>query len=433
MFNPIHMFKSAIKMGTVVKGSLLGVTLVMGLAINGFSQQTVIREDTIVQKFYKHYPDSLYWFSNSESLKKATDWLLMIESAAPWGIISDKKKTDQLHQALLSNNSLDGIYKVQRDRQITGFVLNFIKTLQEGDIQFDYDEVSKCRDSIYIDQLLGFKPHESVSAIVSRLDCKDHEYLVLKKYMNDSIPVTDSLRNKKIALSMNYRRYFSVNHQPERIVVNIPETELRYYQRDFLKVKMKAVVGRKLSPTPTIASFVTNIQTFPNWNVPHTIGVKEILPHVKASANYLEQHNYDVVNSKGVVMDETTLNWKSYNEKNFPYYFRQAKGSRNSLGTIKFDLNNPFSIFLHATSWQGAFAKDYRFLSHGCIRLEKPFVLADNLLSSEVNINKLKSSRKTKVAKTIVLAHRVPVFIVYNPVVVVGSKVIFLADTYELL
>jgi len=416
-----------------IKWSMLTLVAMIGQSYYCISQQLVVREDTIVHKFYRQYPDSLFWFSNNASLKQATDWLLVIESAAPLGIALNDFQTVQIHQALLSNNTLDGSYKIQRDRQITGFVLNFIKTLQEGNVQFDYDEVSVCRDSLYIDQLLKFKSHESVAGIVLRLDCKDREYLLLKKFMRDSIPASDSVRSRMIALAMNYRRYFTANLLPERIVVNIPATEVSYYRHDFLKVKMKVVVGRKLSPTPTIASYVTSIKTFPNWNVPHKIGVTEILPHVKSSANYLEQHNYDVVNSKGVVIDESTLNWKSYNEKNFPYYFRQAKGSRNSLGTIKFDLNNPFSIFLHATSWQGAFAQDYRFLSHGCIRLEKPFVLADNLISSEKNIEKLKSSRKTKQAKTILLLRKVPVFIVYNPVVVEGSKISFLADTYELI
>jgi murein L,D-transpeptidase YcbB/YkuD len=196
---------------------------------------------------------------------------------------------------------------------------------------------------------------------------------------------------------------------------------------------MKAVVGKKTSPTPTIASFVTNIITFPNWTVPHTIAMTEILPHVKASANYLEQHNYDVVDAKGRAIDESALNWKSYNDKNFPYYFRQARGSRNSLGTIKFDLDNPFSIFLHATSWQGAFAMDYRFLSHGCVRLEKPFVLADQLLSSEKNRIKLKNSRRNKASKNIALVQKVPIFLVYNPVVVEGTQVKFLPDTYGLI
>ncbi|MCK9411336.1 MAG: L,D-transpeptidase family protein [Prolixibacteraceae bacterium] len=403
------------------------------LVSNSFAQPAVTQEEAIVQKFYLQSHQQLFWFSSEGNIKKATEWLLLIENAEHLGISSDKLQSNLIRVALLSNKSLDSIYIEQRDRQISGIVLNFIKVLQEGNIKFDYDGVNITRDSIYINLLRNSKPLESVSEMVERLDCKDYEYAVLKKFLNDSIRIMDSLKYKKIAVAMNYRRYFSVNHPSERIVVNIPEMEVIYYQNDFLKVKMRAVVGKKMTPTPTIASFVTDVVTFPRWNVPHSIAVTEILPKVQLNENYLEQNNYEVVDAKGHVIDESILKWKSYDEKNFPYFFRQGTGSRNALGIIKFDLANPFSIFLHATSWQGAFTKDYRFLSHGCVRLEKPFVLADRLLNGDINIKKLKSGRKNTESKTIKLPHKVPVFIVYNPVIVVGKKVIFLPDTYGLI
>jgi len=421
------------KIITVIKSCLLTFLIVVYLVFKSFSQQTVIPEESIVQNFYLQNHQQLFWFSSEINIKKATEWLLLIENAEHLGILSDKPQSNLIRVALLSNNSLDSIYKEQRDRQISGLVLNFIKVLQEGNIKFDYDGVNIIRDSIYINQLRNSKPVESVTEMVARLDCKDNEYVVLKNFLNDSIRTMDSLKYKKIALAMNYRRYFSVNHLPERIIVNIPETEVRYYQNDFLKVKMRAVVGKKLTPTPTIASYVTDVVTFPRWNVPHSIAVTEILPKVQLKENYLEQNNYEVVDAKGQVIDESILKWKSYDEKNFPYFFRQGTGSRNALGIIKFDLANPFSIFLHATSWQGAFTKDYRFLSHGCVRLEKPFVLADRLLNGEINIKKLKSGRKNTETKTIKLPHKVPVFIVYNPVIVEGKKVIFLPDVYGVI
>jgi len=400
---------------------------------NCFAQPAETREEAMVKNFYDLYHQPLFWFSSDVNLKRATDWLLMMDTADHLGIRISQHQTDQIRAALLGNQTLDDKYKEQRDRQITGLILNFIKELQEGNIKLDYDEVHVSRDSIYVDQLLKSSTTELVQQTVLRLECRDHDFLVLKTFLNDSIAKMDSLKFKKIVLAMNYRRYFSVNHPPERIVVNIPETEVRYYQNDFLKVKMRAVVGKKLTPTPTIASFVTDVVTFPRWNVPHSIAVTEILPKVQLKENYLEQNNYEVVDAKGHVIDESILKWKSYDEKNFPYFFRQGTGSRNALGIIKFDLANPFSIFLHATSWQGAFTKDYRFLSHGCVRLEKPFVLADRLLNGEINIKKLKSGRKNTETKTIKLPHKVPVFIVYNPVIVEGKKVIFLPDVYGVI
>jgi len=397
------------------------------------AQQVLVKEDTMVTKFYDLYGKPLFWFSSAENLKRATEWLLVLETSEHYGIVPSRTESNQIRVALLGNSSLDNNFKAERDRQITGLVLHFLKELQEGNIKFDYDEVRQFRDSVYIRQLLNSKIPETVPEEIAKLESKESEYLLLKKFLNDSVLVTDSVRYRKIAMAMNYSRYFSVNHQPERVVVNIPETGVKYYQNDLLKEKMRAVVGKKLTPTPTIASYITDIVTFPHWNVPHSIAVKEILPQVQTKENYLEQHSYDVVDGRGHVVDESTINWKKYDEKNFPYYFRQSTGSRNSLGILKFDLQNPYSIFLHATSWQGAFALNYRFLSHGCVRLEKPFVLADRLLRGEIDINKLKKGKKNTAPKTIALPHKVAVFVVYNPVLVEGKKIIFLPDTYGLL
>jgi len=396
-------------------------------------QQDTTKEDPIVQKFYVVNHEPLYWFSSDKNLHRATEWLMMIETADQLGITLNKLQSDQIHIALLDKNKTDNINKEQRDRQITGLVLNFMKHLQEGNIKFDYDEVNISRDSVYIHQLLGLKAGEPVSQIVSRLDCKDHDYMVLKEYLHDSIAVKDSLKFKKLVLAMNYRRYFTANHPSEYIIANILATEASYYRNDFLKLKMRTVVGRKENPTPLIASYITNVVTFPKWNVPHSIAVKELLPKVQKNENYLEQNNFEVVNGKGKVIEDFELKWKSYTESNFPYFFRQATGPRNSLGVLKFNLQNPFSIFLHSTSWQGSFANDYRFLSHGCIRLAKPLELAKILLPDKIDIKQLKNGKKNTESKTIALPHKIPVFIIYMPVTVVGKKVTFLNDVYGLI
>ena len=427
------MFYNTNKTGIALNKRLLSFLLVSCLITSSYAQQDTIKADAMVQKFYTIHHQDLYWFSSGKNIKRATEWLTMIESADNLGLVSSKLQSDQIRVALLSNNTIDNIYKEQRDRQITGLVLNFIKDLQEGNIKFEYDEVSVPRDSVYINQLLNSKPRESVSKIVSRLDCKDHDYMVLKKYLNDSITTKDTLKYKEVVLAMNYRRYFAVNHQSERIVVNIPAAEVRYYRNDFLKVKMRTVMGKIKTPTPTIASYITDIVTFPHWNVPHSIAVTELLPKVQKNENYLEQHNFDVVDAKGNVVDDSELNWKDYTEKNFPYFFRQSTGADNSLGVLKFNLQNPFSIFLHATSWQGAFAKDFRFLSHGCVRLENPFELADPLLRGKLDIKKLKSGKKNAESNTIKLPQKIPVFIIYMPVTIVDKKITFLPDVYGLI
>jgi L,D-transpeptidase YcbB len=413
--------------------ALLSLLFSVCPTFNLIAQQAEVKEDSMLKKFYDLYQKPLFWLSSNENSIRATEWLRMIEGADPFGAISGKIESEQIRVALLNKSILDDAHKEQIDRQITGLVLNFIKELQEGNIRLDYDEIRVSRDSIYIDQLLKSSNTELVQQTVLRLECRDHDFLVLQKFLKDSITKTDTLKYKEVVLAMNYRRYFAVNHPLEYILVNIPETEAKYYRNDILKLKMHTVVGRKDKPTPTIASYMTNIVTFPRWNVPHTIGVKEILPKVQKNDNYLEQNNFEVVNSKGKVVDDAQIKWESYNETNFPYYFRQATGSRNSMGVLKFNFQNPFDIFLHSTSWKGAFAMDYRFLSHGCIRLEKPNELAQILLPDKIDIKQLKVGKKNTASKTIKLPVPIPVFIIYVPVKVVGAKVVFLPDVYGLV
>jgi len=394
---------------------------------------TVTTEDPLAQKFYAVNHESIYWFTSGKTIKKANEWLNAIDSANSFGFDPGKLRLERIRTALSDKNSLDDTEKEEVDQQMTALVLNFLKELQEGSIHFDYDEVSTPRDSVYIDQLISLKPAQKVSKLISTLECKDPDYLVLKKFLNNSVAPADSMKYKKVVRSMNYRRYLTVNQQQEYVLVNIPTAEAEYYKDGRLALKMRTVPGKKKNKTPTIASYITSIVTFPAWNVPHSIAVKEILPKVLQYESYLEQHNFEVVDAKGNVLDDSELNWTSYTEKNFPYFFRQSTGADNSLGVVKFDFENPFSIFLHATSWQGVFAKDFRFLSHGCVRLEKPFELADALLRGEIDIQELKTGKKDTESNILTLPVKVPVFLIYAPAIVVDNNVVFTEDVYGLL
>jgi murein L,D-transpeptidase YcbB/YkuD len=55
---------------------------------------------------------------------------------------------------------------------------------------------------------------------------------------------------------------------------------------------------------------------------------------------------------------------------------RQRPGPGNSLGLIKFELPNPYDVYLHGTPAPELFARSRRDFSHGCIRVEDPTALA---------------------------------------------------------
>ena len=65
------------------------------------------------------------------------------------------------------------------------------------------------------------------------------------------------------------------------------------------------------------------------------------------------------------------------------YSVVQEGGAGNSLGRIIFRFDNNFSVYLHDTSTPAFFAREDRSVSHGCVRVEKPFDLAVFLLDKD--------------------------------------------------
>jgi murein L,D-transpeptidase YcbB/YkuD len=417
-----------------LKKKILSLLVVSCFVATSFAQSLVTGKDSLVQKFYSINHEPLYWFSTKKDTKRATEWIVAIEAAKESGLVSRDLKTGEIRTNMLGRNIRNKVTKANTDKLITGLVLNFLKELQATKVHFDYDEVNaSLPDSVFIHQLMNSKGKGPVSQIIAKLNCQDPDYQVLKRFLEDSVADKNSLKYKSVVQSMNILKYLSVNRQPEYVVVNIPETEVRYYQNGKLKLQMKSVVGRKKNPTPTLASYMTNIVTFPFWNVPFSIASKELLPKVQKDERYLERNNFEVVDGKGNVIDDSDLNWDSYTETNFPYFFRESTGPNNSLGVLKFNLGNPFSIYLHDTNSKSGFKKDSRFLSHGCVRLEKPIELADLLTKGKLNVWELKTGQKDTESKILKLDRKIPVFIIYMPVVVDSGKVTFLKDVYGLI
>jgi murein L,D-transpeptidase YcbB/YkuD len=50
---------------------------------------------------------------------------------------------------------------------------------------------------------------------------------------------------------------------------------------------------------------------------------------------------------------------------------------------VKFDFVNRYGVYLHDTPTHGTFAKFARQDSHGCVRLERPVVLAKALMDND--------------------------------------------------
>jgi murein L,D-transpeptidase YcbB/YkuD len=190
-------------------------------------------------------------------------------------------------------------------------------------------------------------------------------------------------RKEKIFLAMEKARMLSDNFEPNHIFVNLAFQEFKLFENSELVIEMKTINGQKFRRTPTMKDLVTVVELNPTWTVPYSIAVKDKLPKLKVNPGYLTDHNMTLYDSSGAVVDPESVDWSSITKTNFSYRIVQGSGNENALGLVKFPLTNPWAIYLHDTNERNLFSKNQRLLSSGCIRLEKPFVLAEYLLRDQ--------------------------------------------------
>ncbi len=243
-------------------------------------------------------------------------------------------------------------------------------------------------------------------------------------------------RLQELNLALNYYRW--LNRLPTNqyiIIVNIPGTSLKTFCNKKQVLSMKVIVGKKTTPTHTIASEITNIVLYPYWHIPKSIATKELLPMIKRNLNFLDQGNYQVLNQEGRLVDPQSINWASLNKKYFPYTLRQGTGCDNSLGLLKLDFFNPFGAYLHDTPLKKLFKLSQRFFSHGCVRMEKPLELGHLILPENtmaIDTISAENCLKNKAPVIIPLSRPTPVIIWYNPIELDSKgQVIYLPDIYN--
>lgn len=200
---------------------------------------------------------------------------------------------------------------------------------------------------------------------------------------------------------------------PRYIIVNIAAAELALVERDRETLRRRVIVGRPTWQTPELDSVIERLDFNPTWVVPTSIARAEVLPKARRDPGYLERNGMRIVDGQ----------------------IRQAPGPRNPLGQVKFVFRNSFSVYLHDTNAKDLFARDARFLSHGCVRVNQALDLARRLVAGDAEWPAyridaaLASGRTTSVD----LKRPIPVHLVYDTAWVdTDGAVNFRADVYNL-
>lgn len=213
-------------------------------------------------------------------------------------------------------------------------------------------------------------------------------------------------RARSLAVALERLRWLTRNPPATRIDVNTAAAELRYFRDGKIVDERKVVVGKPGDETPQLYTSMFRLVANPTWTVPRSVQKSEMAGKNRA---YFRRNN---------------LRWHDG-------WIVQKSGPRNSLGLVKFDLQNDLAIYLHDTPAKASFDKNQRQLSHGCVRVSDALGFAQMLAEQEGIASQWSDARATSKEKFVKLPNSIPVRLLYRTVYVAPeNQVIYRTDPY---
>lgn len=248
-------------------------------------------------------------------------------------------------------------------------------------------------------------------------------------------------RNQRMKILVNmercrWREADSPARHKKYVLVNIPSFHL-YAIDEQDTLSMKIGCGSTKTKTPILNSYIKRMDLNPKWFVPRSIMVKDMVHHAGNSAYFNARNYYISDRSTGEEVNPAQVTRAMLLSGKYGVVQRGGKG--NSLGRIIFRFDNNFSVYLHDTSSQAVFSREDRDVSHGCIRVEKPFELAKFLLHEKnekliqrINYSMTADSLKIKklVVGSVKVEPQIPLFITYYTLYPFAKGVVSYPDVY---
>lgn len=214
------------------------------------------------------------------------------------------------------------------------------------------------------------------------------DYAVLRQALSAE---ADPARRQTIARNMERWRWMPQNLGPSHVLVNAAAFEARLVRHGQPVGTWRVIVGKRSTPTPVFAATITGVIFNPWWDVPASI--------VRESVGALVRRNPALARQRGYVWSGGRI--------------RQRPGPGNSLGQVKLDMANPFSVYMHDTPSRQLFDRPVRAFSHGCIRTSDIAGLAAALLDGSLSRKDVDARIAAGRTETVPLPAHVPVYVAY--------------------
>lgn len=381
--------------------------------------------ERLLRRFYAMHGYETVWDSHADVV--AALWSTVL-SAGDQGL-----DPASFHSAILSGR-LKALSPIERELLLSDAFLSYADALTRGAMPVDErdddeDLTPKSVDVVAAldDAILAPDP----AKVIETLGPSSPEYLAMRRaYANylalaasggrgsgigvhshgAQVSVADALRRaRQIAINLERLRWLPRDLPADRLVVNTAIARLQLFRDNRPVFSARVVVGEVDKQTPELQSVVDDVLFNPPWNIPRSIVEKEILPKLASDRRYLAEHH---MRFRG------------------PMAVQQEAGPYSALGRLKFEMSDRFDVYLHDTPEKWRFHAASRMMSHGCVRVENPRLLASLLLGeSPEEIDKAIEVNHTHRRA---LPKPLPVFIVYHTADVESDgSIAFYGDPYQ--
>ena len=207
---------------------------------------------------------------------------------------------------------------------------------------------------------------------------------------------------------------------------NVPEALTRVVKNGKIIYSDRIIVGQPTWPMPAFSADMKLVVFHPTWGVPDGIKVKELSPILRKSSggglfglfgggysaeSVLEAYQLRAY-INGRMVDANSIDWNSIDIRSVT--FQQPPGPKNPLGDVKFMFPNKHDVYMHDTPERDLFARSFRALSHGCMRVEHPRRLATVLLAEDKGWSQAKvESLFNGDTQEVQLSTHIPVHVTY--------------------
>lgn len=261
-------------------------------------------------------------------------------------------------------NRLDSILANDSTRRFKGYRLLYDLKTERPDDRFYVSLICKIAT-------------DSVANFLNEIQPTDTLY----KTLAAMLPTATGKQRMQILINMErcrWRYNKTGLKSGKAVVVNIPEFRLYAYEDGRCVDDMKVGCGATKTKTPILHSMIERIELNPQWHIPMSIITHDIVRHTGDTA-YFNRNNYYIVNREtGEELNPRYVSAAMLRSGN--YRVSQRGGEGNSLGRIIFRFKNNMAVYLHDTNSRGFFDRNVRAVSHGCVRVERPFDLAKFVL-----------------------------------------------------